>query len=141
MRCSDARSEPRPLALQVPSRRRRFLPNLPFKVVDNPRFQAERMVEFPSVNHPRTIREDTSISFYRTGDSKQRFGEVCAFAMLIQKHRHGIGKSRKTSDIKRFHWPEYTVLQKRKSRVRRAKYYHPVGCARSKLISSVIARH
>ena len=112
-----------------------------FKVVDNPRFQAERMVEFPSVNHPRTIREDTSISFYRTGDSKQRFGEVCAFAMLIQKHRHGIGKSRKTSDIKRFHWPEYTVLQKRKSRVRRAKYYHPVGCARSKLISSVIARH
>ncbi len=34
-----------------------------FKVVDDPRFQAERMVEFPSVNHPRTIREDTSISF------------------------------------------------------------------------------
>ena len=90
-----------------------------FEVVDDPRFQSERLVELPCVNHPRTIREDASISLHRTGDGEHRFSEVCAVAMLLQKCSRRIGKSRKTSNIKAFHWAYLAVRQKRKSCVRR----------------------
>ena len=90
-----------------------------FKVVDDPRFQAERLVELPCVDHPRTIREDASISFHRTGDSEHRFSDGCPVTMLLQKYSRRIGESRKTNDIKAFHWAELAVRQKRKSRVRR----------------------
>ena len=90
-----------------------------FKVVDDPRFQSERLVELPCVNDPRTIRKDASINLYRTSDGEHRFSEVFALAMLLQKHTHRIGKPRKTSDIKVFHWARLAFLQKRKSCVRR----------------------
>ena len=91
-----------------------------FEVVDDPRFKSERLVELPCVNHPRTIREDASISLHRTGDGEKRFSEVSAIAMLLSKHSRRIGKSREASNIKAFHWAYLAVRQKRKSCVRRS---------------------
>jgi hypothetical protein len=91
-----------------------------FEVVDDPRFQSERLVELPCVDHPRTIRQDASISFHWTGDGEHRLSDVCALAMLLQKRSRRIGKSRKTSNIKAFHWAYLAVRQKRKSCVRRS---------------------
>ena len=90
-----------------------------FEVVDDPRFQSERLVELPCVDHPGTIREDASISFHRTGDGEHRFSEVSAVAMLLQKCSRRIDKSRKTGNIKAFHWAYLAVRQKRKPCVRR----------------------
>jgi len=91
-----------------------------FEVVDDPRFQSERLIELPRVDHPRTIRQDASISFHWTGDGEHRLSDVCALAMLLQKCSRRIGKSRKTSNIKAFHWAYLAVRQKRKSCVRRS---------------------
>ena len=91
-----------------------------FEVVEDPRFKSERLVKLPCVDHPRTIREDASISFHWTGDGEHRLSDVCALAMLLQKRSRRIGKSRKTSNIKAFHWAYLAVRQKCKSCVRRS---------------------
>ena len=75
-----------------------------FEVVNDPRFDSERLVELSCVDHPRTICEDASISFHRTGDGEHRFSNVCPVTMLLQKYGRRIGEPRKTNDIKAFHW-------------------------------------